>query len=363
MDLAPENRFAQTSDTFAQGIEPYMTKSDQLPPNAFYAPTLLPAIEELLARGVTREQVEAVFRRSLYDLRTPFMRVPLLLSRRFWTLAQQCDDPTIGLAAGRRFVSTSTNGLTYLFDVAASLESACDYFTRFFPFFNGHFRAEVVHTEHTVELRLHDCGSLRATLPMTDYILISICSMLRRKLLASGIEQDPIQAIGLTFSSPADPHAYVQAFRAPVLWEQPCHAICLQPALFVQPLTPGNHLLERTLVDLLETTQRNSEATLLDQVCDHLVAQLANGARLEDFCAAQHMLERTAARRLKALGWSFSELLDEYRRYRAEDFLQQAALELVEISDRLGYSDVQSFNRASLRWFGVAPGLYRSRLG
>jgi AraC-like DNA-binding protein len=66
---------------------------------------------------------------------------------------------------------------------------------------------------------------------------------------------------------------------------------------------------------------------------------------------------------LKALGWSFSELLDEYRRYRAEDFLQGTDLELVEISDRLGYSDVQSFNRACLRWLGCAPGAWRARQG
>ncbi|MCY1396629.1 hypothetical protein D9M71_116080 [compost metagenome] len=296
-----------------------MTKSDQPPPNAFYAPTLLPAIEELLARGVECARIEAVFRRSLFELRTPFRRVPLLLSRRFWALAQQCDDPTIGLAAGRRFVSTSTNGLTYLFDVAASLESACDYFVEFFPFFNGHFQAEVVRDGNTVELRLHDCGSLRATRPMTDYIMISICSMLRRKLLASGLDQDPIQAIALAFPAPPDSQAHTQAFRARVLWGQPCHAIRLQPELFAKPLTPGNHLLEKTLVDMLEQTQHNSEATLLDQVCDHLVAQLANSARWEDFCTVQHMLERTAARRLKALGWSFSELLDDYRRYRAED--------------------------------------------
>ncbi|WP_166359558.1 AraC family transcriptional regulator [Pseudomonas akapageensis] len=340
-----------------------MTKSNQPAPNAFYAPSLLPAIEELLARGFERERIEAVFRRSLYELRTPFMRVPLLLSRRFWALAQQSNDPLIGLAAGRRFLSTSTNGLTYLFDVAASLESACRYFVRFFPFFNGHFHAEVVRVDEGVELRLHDCGSLKATPAMTDYILISLCSMLRRKLLASGLEQDPIEAIGLTFPRPAEHQAYVQAFRAPVLWQQPCHVIRLRPALFVQPLTPGNHMLEQTLVELLETTRRNSETTLLDLVCNHLVAQLANNARWEDFCAAQHMLERTAARRLKALGWSFSELLDEYRRYRAEDLLQGPGLELVEISDRLGYSDVQSFNRACLRWFGVAPGVYRSRLG
>lgn len=337
-----------------------MTKSDQPLPNAFYAPTLLPAIEELLARGVARETLEALFRRSLFELRTPFMRIPLFLSRRFWAFAlEQTGDPLIGLAAGRRFVSTATNGLTYLFDVAASLESACAYFERFFPFFNGHFQARIVRDNQGVELRLLDYGSLKASAPITDYILISLCSMLRRKFLASGLERDPILGVSLSWARTADPENHEQAFRAPVQWSQPHHAIRLDPQLFVAALTPGNHELEQTLVELLEQTRRNSEPTLLEQVSDHLIADLAS-AHWQQFCANHHLLERTAARRLKALGWSFSELLDEYRRWQAEDLLQKAELELVEISDRLGYSDVQSFNRACSRWFGCAPGVYRT---
>lgn len=341
-----------------------MTKSDQSrqsQANAFYAPTLLPAIEELLARGVAREPIEALFRRSLFELRTPFMRVPLFMSRRFWVFAlEQTGDPLIGLAAGRRFVSTATNGLTYLFDVAASLESACAYFERFFPFFSGHFQARIVRDGDTVELRLLDVGSVKASAPIADYILVSLCSMLRRKFLASGLARDPILGVDLAFACTGNPDDHGQAFRAPVQFGMPEHGVRLDPQLFVTALTPGNHELEQTLVDLLEQTRRNSEPTLLEQVSDHLVADLA-GAHWQRFCERQHLIERTAARRLKALGWSFSELLDEYRRCRAEDLLQAGELELVEISDRLGYSDVQSFNRACLRWLGCAPGVYRAR--
>ena len=335
-----------------------MTKINQPPANAFYAPTMLPAIEELLARGIPQDAIEAQFHRSLFDLRTPFMRIPLVLSRRFWAFAlEQTGDPLIGLAAGRRFVSTATNGLTYLFDVAVSLESACDYFVRFFPFFNGHFHAQIVREDDRVELRLVETGSLRAAAPIADYILVSLCSMLRRKLLASGLGRDPV--LGVTLIS-ASREEHERALRAPVLGEQAYLAIRLDPQLFVAALTPGNQGLEQTLVELLEQTRRNSESTLLEQLSDYLIEDLA-AADWKQFCAAQHLIERTAARRLKALGWSFSELLDEYRRYRAEDLLQAGELELVEVSDRLGYSDVQSFNRACLRWLGCAPGVYRAR--
>jgi AraC-like DNA-binding protein len=335
-----------------------MSKIDSQPVNAFYAPTLLPAIEELLARGVTQGAIEAQLRRSLFDLRTPFTRMPLLMSRRFWAFAvEQSGDPLIGLAAGERFVSTATNGLTYLFDVAVSLERACAFFAEYFAFFNGHFRVQILREDDGVTLRLVEAGSLGAPAALTDYILVSLCSLVRRKLLASGVNRDPVLGVALVSPSREE---HESALRAPVSAEQSCAAIHLDPQLFVMPLTPGNPALETTLVDLLEQTRCLSESTLLGQLSDYLIEDLAS-ADWQQFCATQHVLERTAARRLKALGWTFSELLDEHRRYRAEDLLQSGALELVEVADRLGYSDVQGFNRAFARWLGCAPGEYRAR--
>jgi AraC-like DNA-binding protein len=335
-----------------------MSKFAPLAANAFYAPTLLPAIEELLARGITQGAIEAQLRRSLSDLRTPFMRMPLLMSRRFWAFAvEQSADPSIGLAAGERFVSTATNGLTYLFDVAVSLQRACEFFAEYCAFFNGHLRMEIMREHREVTLRLLETGSLGAPAALTDYILVSLCGLMRRKLLASGLKADPVLGVALVSASREQ---HETAFRAPVSAEQSCAAIHLDPQLFVMPLTPGNPALESTLIDLLEQTRRHSEPTLLEQLSDYLIEDLA-AAHWQQFCATRHVLERTAARRLKALGWTFSELLDEYRHYRAEDLLQSGALELVEVADRLGYSDVQGFNRAFARWLGCAPGEYRAR--
>ncbi|QXI18802.1 AraC family transcriptional regulator [Pseudomonas hamedanensis] len=335
-----------------------MTDLSPPPANAFYAPTLLPAIEELLARGIAQGSIEAQLHRSLFDLRTPFMRIPLVQSRRFWAFAVEYSaDPLVGLAAGQRFVSTATNGLTYLFDVAVSLDRACAFFVEFFPFFNGHFTAQVVRDDGGVALRLLEVGTLRAPAALIDYILVSLCNLLRRKLLASGLGRDPVLGVALVSAGSAE---HERVFRTPVSGGQVHPTIHLDPQLFTVPLTPGNQALETTLVDLLEQTRRHSEATLLEQLSDYLIADLAT-ADWKQFCTTRHLLERTAARRLKALGWTFTELLDDYRRYRAEDLLQAGALELVEVADRLGYSDVQSFNRACSRWLGCAPGVYRTR--
>ncbi|MCY1413146.1 hypothetical protein D9M71_285720 [compost metagenome] len=340
-----------------------MTKNDHLPSNAFYAPTLLPVIEELLGRGVTPERIEEQFRRSLFELRTPFVRVPLFLSRRFWAFAETAaGEANIGLRA-RRFASTQTNGLTYLCEVAPSLQAACGYFVEYFPFFSGHLRAELRRDGAGVELLLLEQGSLRCPLQARDYTLGGICNLLRRKLRLGGGNLDPILSIALPCAEPSSSAAYHEALGVPLHWGAPCTAIRLDPQLFSRELVPASPMLESTLVGLLEQARASTQATLLEEACDHIARELPAGASFQSFCSARHLTERTAARRLLAQGWRYSELVDEYRRYRAIDLLAESGLGLAEITDLLGYGDLQSFSRAFFRWHGCTPGVWREMSG
>lgn len=330
--------------------------------NAFYAPTLLPAVEELLARGVSAVELEACMRRTLLELRTPLVRVPLFLSRRFWDLAERTSgDVAIGLLAGKRFVSTLTNGLTYLFDVAPTLEAACTYFARYFPYFNGSLHIELRTEGDHIALVLSECGALLSGRQSRDYTLVGICSLLRRKLLASGLAQDPLLSIQLPGHAPANAELYEQTLRAPLHWRSDASEIVLQlqPALFRHLLSPGNAELEATLVGIVEQARGQTQRTLLDEAADHIASTLTEGASFQSFCRTRHLTERTAARRLLSHGWRYSELLDEQRRYRALDLLDDATLSLAQITDLLGYSDLQSFSRAFGRWYDSSPGAWR----
>lgn len=332
-------------------------------PNAFYAPTLLPAIEELLSRGVDGVVLEDCFRRSLLELRTPLVRVPLFLSRRFWALAEQASgDPAIGLQAARHFASTLTNGLTYLFDVAPTLETACAYFAEYFPYFNGSLRVELRRVDDRVTLALCEQGTLRCGRQSREYTVVGICSLLRRKLLASGISQDPLLRIELPDGAPINSEPYVQALRVPMSWNAPEVVLHLDPQLFDRALAPANAMLESTLVGLLDQAREQTQRTLLDDAADYIARELPCGASFQSFCDGRHLTERTAARRLLSHGWRYSELLDEQRRYLAVDLLEDARLGLAEITDQLGYGDLQSFSRAFSRWYGTSPGAWRDAL-
>ncbi|WP_162935017.1 AraC family transcriptional regulator [Pseudomonas cavernae] len=328
--------------------------------NSLYMPLLVPALEDLLTLGVAVERVEAVFKRSLSELRQPLVYVPLLMSRRFWELAVAASgDPGIGLELGRGLLSRLPNNLTYLFDVAPSLAEGFGYFVDFLPGFYGHFEAEVLLGEDEVQVRLHDRGSLKASPAVLDYLLSGICSLVRRKVVALGLRDSPLRRVSLAHAAPAGPARHAAAWQLPVSWGQAFHALHFDRALFLRPLSPGNEGMIATLLALTGQIRQNNHPTLLVQVCDHISTHLSGDSSLESFCLQHHMTKRTVTRRLLAQGWRYSELLDAFRSYRAADLLRDPAQALVDTAEQLGYRDLPSFSRAFTRWYGRSPGAWR----
>jgi AraC-like DNA-binding protein len=75
---------------------------------------------------------------------------------------------------------------------------------------------------------------------------------------------------------------------------------------------------------------------------------------------ALHMSRRTLARRLDEEGTTFSEVLDTHRRELGVRYVARTSLPLGEISERLGFSQVQGFGRAFRRWTDRSPLEYRN---
>tara|TARA_R110002111_G_scaffold94190_3_gene146192 strand:- start:6406 stop:7341 length:936 start_codon:yes stop_codon:yes gene_type:complete len=89
-----------------------------------------------------------------------------------------------------------------------------------------------------------------------------------------------------------------------------------------------------------------------------------SGARMPTLTAAArhlHMSERTLKRHLQAEGISFRQLLERVRKDRAERLLNQGALSISEIADRLGFSDASTFSQAFKRWTGTAPSYWAGK--
>ena len=68
---------------------------------------------------------------------------------------------------------------------------------------------------------------------------------------------------------------------------------------------------------------------------------------------------RTLQRRLKGLGTSFQQTLDEARFELACERLREDRDPLLDIAVELGYGEHAAFTKAFRRWAGVSPSRYR----
>ena len=58
-------------------------------------------------------------------------------------------------------------------------------------------------------------------------------------------------------------------------------------------------------------------------------------------------------------GAGFQQIKDELRRDAAIEYLLHTPLPLLDIANRVGFSEASTFHRAFKQWTGVAPGEYR----
>jgi AraC-like DNA-binding protein len=78
-----------------------------------------------------------------------------------------------------------------------------------------------------------------------------------------------------------------------------------------------------------------------------------------EVAAAMHTSPRTLRRKLELQGSSLSTLIDDERRDRALLLLRSPELSVAQVAERLGYRNVQNFERAFRRWTDTTPAAYR----
>lgn len=82
---------------------------------------------------------------------------------------------------------------------------------------------------------------------------------------------------------------------------------------------------------------------------------------LNDISSAFAMTPQTLRRRLGREGQGYQSIKDSLRRDVALEYLSRPELTLIDIANRLGFSEASTFHRAFKGWTGHAPGIYRQR--
>jgi len=161
----------------------------------------------------------------------------------------------------------------------------------------------------------------------------------------------------LAHAPPADTSPYRRLFRCPVRFNSELNALRFGAHWLSRPVEGADPVAlrelrkradERTQPDLIDKLRRSLRVLLLTGV--------ASGDAVADMLA---MHRRTLNRRLKTLGTTFRDVLEDVRFDAACELLGATQLPLDDVAAALGYAGVSPFSRAFRRRSGAAPGHWR----
>ncbi len=182
-----------------------------------------------------------------------------------------------------------------------------------------------------------------------------LLSLARR---ATGLALDDAR-VTLTRSE-GDPHAWAEAFGAPVAMGSRRATLRLDARVEEVRFETHNSVLFSALQPALEAERSRRPTTAAARV-RHVIQTRVSAGELTVQAVARElgMSARTMQRRLRNAGTSFGDLVAEARCDRATYLLRESDLSLAEISYLVGYESPPSFFRAFYRWTGKTPTDYR----
>ncbi|MGB2248348.1 MAG: AraC family transcriptional regulator ligand-binding domain-containing protein [Alcanivorax sediminis] len=164
-------------------------------------------------------------------------------------------------------------------------------------------------------------------------------------------------SVALPFSDPEIQARYSALLDCPMTFNAPGFSISLPKDLLAMPCLTADAPTHRNAIrdceHQLATLQRGGP--LSQQVSIALLDQGGEFPTLEVMAERFAMSPRSLIRKLKAEGTSYQQQLDAVRKDLALWMLQETALPIERIAERLGYQDTSNFSRTFRRWFGQTP--------
>lgn len=177
------------------------------------------------------------------------------------------------------------------------------------------------------------------------------------------LTEDAFQARRIAFahSAPSATAALdAQALtQCDILFDQIADVFIFDEDQLQLPLVQANaQVFERMRVLADEALHRLNASSFSRSVAD--LIQENPAASKDDIAESLHMSGRHLNRKLGLEGGSFKLLQDDVRAKLAEQMLD-AGEHVIDIAERLGFSDERSFAKAFKRWRGTTPSQFKSR--
>jgi AraC-like DNA-binding protein len=310
---------------------------------------------ERLCRDVGLDEVQLV---------NPEGFVPRANVYRLMELAAQVSgDPGIGLRAGQYFLPGAFQLVGYTMMSSPNLKQAFESLVRFAPLLGDGFSVELLQEENGQRfwgVEHVDVGGARprAFEDATMAGMLGFCRWL------TGGSLPRLREIEFTYPRPPDITEHQQLFDCHLCFGSCRTSILFDQQALLMPLSTANEALPLLHSRFAEyRVDQLRGITYRARVHGLLVERLSVGVcDIESVAMGLRVGRRTLQRGLAREGVQFSEVLDSVRRQLAEFYLRNCPYSLARVTELLGFKEPSSFHKASLRWFGMPPGRYRTQL-
>jgi AraC-like DNA-binding protein len=271
-------------------------------------------------------------------------------------------DENLGLRAGRVMQVGWGGPLDYAMHTAASLRQSMLVATRYARLFSDALLPKLEQKGRRATIRIDSKLPWRRVL--ADFTMSSWYATHLRPHQGRAHEPFAVECY-FAHAQPADLSEYERSFGgSPLRFAAGFYGFEVELATIDVPLLSADVALHAAHLDHLELAlsqldthaRRNIEARVRQALGSDLRCTHASAERV---ARALHMSRRTLARRLDDEGTSFTQVLDAHRKELGLRYVARSAFSLNEISERLGFSQVQGFGRAFRRWTGCSPLEYR----
>lgn len=164
--------------------------------------------------------------------------------------------------------------------------------------------------------------------------------------------------VGFVHGASASTACLAGFFGCPVRVGQPNNYVRFPAAYLQLGLRQPDQSLRQILEQQAEQALAHLPQTdpLIETIRQQVVRACHEGApTLQQVAVRMHLTPRTLQRRLRELGMSFQDVLDQSRLQLCEAYLRDARIGLADVAQLLGYSDQSALTRAYRRWTGLTP--------
>lgn len=277
--------------------------------------------------------------------------------RRFLALlllsARQSNDPLFGLKLGLRQGVSIFGPILYLLNNADTVGDALAELQQYFHLHMGAAHVELSRYGDCLQLAYRVVDPTQPGLNQGAELAMGVGRKLLQTLMGENWHPHPML---LEHAPQAPLKTYRQLLGIAPQFDSDTTAILLEPEELDLPLSQADPVLHQLMREHLDAMQRLTDLEIPGYVENLLRDLLPRGrVTVDQIAQCMAMSRRTLQRRLKDSGTSFQAVLDQTRQKLAQRYLRDSHLQVTQLSELLGYSDLSAFTRAFTRWFGMPP--------